>query len=417
MYVVLTVLTILFSLFLVITDWEKRFLLFIISITFLPYGFEITNKLLAPRILLISFFISVIIRYKEYYCKYIPCKKYFIIVAISYALTGFFDQRVSLLGGFSKFLVAFMETFGALLLGFASYKGPVRNSKSRIMSCILILSLLVSLYSFLCYVINADPFSISIGDTDSMTDDRQRIASFFFNSHMAGFAISIYIILLLYYKQEYKFSFLQNMIIIFMFIALLLTKSRSSLLDLIAGCLILYGKYIFLSRNRIKYIILGLCSFLFLYSIIGPLMISSFSDAFQQDGGETGGSNIIMRLQQLFFSYELFLRNPVFGNGFNYFWENIKNHDNYLSSMLLGAESYIFILLIERGAIQIVTIFIYFVSLFCFLSKKKLPESNLCIALLTAFLVNSILTGNTYKWIFIMPFIGYYMKQIQINKL
>ena len=143
MYVVLTVLTILFSLFLVITDWEKRFLLFIISITFLPYGFEITNKLLAPRILLISFFISVIIRYKEYYFKYIPCKKYFIIVAISYALTGFFDQRVSLLGGFSKFLVAFMETFGALLLGFASYKGPVRNSKSRIMSCMGLMVILL----------------------------------------------------------------------------------------------------------------------------------------------------------------------------------------------------------------------------------------------------------------------------------
>lgn len=84
--------------------------------------------------------------------------------------------------------------------------------------------------------------------------------------------------------------------------------------------------------------------------------------------------------------------------------------------MLLGAESYVFILFIERGLIQIVTILLYFVGLYRYLLRNKCIESYLCMALLTAFLVNSIVTGNTYKWIFAMPFVGYYLRYVQLKK-
>lgn len=53
--------------------------------------------------------------------------------------------------------------------------------------------------------------------------------------------------------------------------------------------------------------------------------------------------------------------------------------------MLLGAESYVFILFIERGLIQIITILLYFVGLYRYLLRNKCQESYLCMALLTAF--------------------------------
>lgn len=413
MYILLTTICLIIAGLIIVKDKQTRFLLFIIAITFLPYGFEVSYKLSAPRILVVAFFVSMFIRANEVSAiKKMPCYFWLLLVFIAHLLTGFFDHRLSFSQGLAKSLVMFMETFGGILLGYVSFASQSKDK--RILKYLIILSTIVGIYSIFCFLVGADPFSASIGDTDSMNDDRHRISSFFFNSHIAGLAMSSYIIVLLFLRQKYKFSLYQNLLIILIFVALMLTKSRSSLLDLIAGCLVLYSTFIFSSSQKIKYIGFGLIVLIVLYLSIGQIILSQFSDAFKDDGGDTGGSNVAMRLQQLSFSWDLFLKNPLFGNGFNYFWDEIKAKDNYLSSMLLGAESYIFILLIERGAIQIVTIVLYFCSLYRFFIRRKSPESNLCMALLTAFLVNSIVTGNTYKWIFVMPFIGYYMRYVQL---
>lgn len=414
MYILLSVLCVLFAIMIMVTDKQSRFLIFLVGITFLPYGFEITSKLLAPRILVFAFLASVMLRGKELHLigKF-PQLCLLSFVLIAHLLTGIFDARLSFEQGTFKAFIAFMESFGGILLGYASFS-PKENSR-RLLKCLISLSLIVGVYSLICFVIKADPVSSAInGGTDSMNDDRHRIASFFFNSHMAGFAMSIYIIVLLYLRQKFRFTAYQNAVAVLMFVALMLTKSRSSLLDLAAGCLVLYSAVFFQSTKKMKYIGMGFVVLLVLYVSIGQTVLAQFSDAFKDDGGETGGSNMAMRLQQLAFSWDLFLQSPWFGNGINYFWEYIKVKDNYLSSMLLGAESYIFILLIERGAIQIVCICLYFLSLYRFFIKRKSQESNLCMALLTAFLVNSIVTGNTYKWIFVMPFIGYYMRYVQL---
>lgn len=413
MYILLSVLCVLFAVMIMAKDKQSRFLIFLVGITFLPYGFEISSKLLAPRILVVAFLVSVMLRGKEIHlASKFPSLLLFSLVLVAHLLTAIFDARLSLGPGIAKAFVAFLETFGGLLLGYVSFSP--NNNNRRLLKCLVSLSFIVGVYSLFCFVIKADPVSAAIGGTDSMNDGRYRVASFFFNSHIAGFAMSVYVILLLFLRQKYKFTAFQNMVMVLMFVALLLTKSRSSLLDLASGCLVFYSAVFFQSTKKMQYIGAGLVVLLVLYITIGQMVLSQFSDAFKDEGGETGGSNMAMRMQQLAFSWDLFWQSPWFGNGINYFWEYIKVKDNYLSSMLLGAESYIFILLIERGAIQIVCIFLYFVSLYRFFIKRKSQESNLCMALLTAFLVNSIVTGNTYKWIFVMPFIGYYMRYVQL---
>lgn len=47
--------------------------------------------------------------------------------------------------------------------------------------------------------------------------------------------------------------------------------------------------------------------------------------------------------------------------------------------------------------------------------RQKCLESYLAIAILTAFLVNSIVTGNLYKWPFAMLYIGFYLGYLQIK--
>lgn len=403
------------SIMLIVRDKQSRFLAFLIGITFLPFGLEVSYKLSAPRILVVAFFISVLFRSNEIKSvKHMPSSFLLLLVFVSHLLTGIFDQRLSLFQGVSKALVMFAETFGCVILGYVSF--GTNTKEKKLLKTILVLVFLVGVYSVFCFAIKADPYSASIGDTDSMNDDRHRIASFFFNSHLGGLAMSIYLILLLYFRQKYKFSAFQNFIAVLLFISLILTKSRSSLLDLIAGSIVLYSALLFQSSSKMKYMGTSLVSLFILYLFVGESIVSQFTDAFREDGGTSGGSNVTMRLQQLAFSWDLFLKNPIFGNGFNYFWDEIKAKDQYLSSMLLGAESYVFILFIERGLIQIITILLYFVGLYRYLLRNKCQESYLCMALLTAFLVNSIVTGNTYKWIFVMPFVGYYLRYVQLNK-
>lgn len=406
---------IIISMMLIVRDKQSRFLAFLIGITFLPFGLEVSYKLSAPRILVMAFFISVLFRSNEIKSvKHMPSSFLLLLVFVSHLLTGIFDQRLSLFQGVNKALVMFAETFGGVILGYVSF--GTNTKEKKLLKTILVLVFLVGVYSVFCFAIKADPYSASIGDTDSMNDDRHRIASFFFNSHLGGLAMSIYLILLLYFRQKYKFSAFQNFIAVLLFISLILTKSRSSLLDLIAGSIVLYSSLFFQSSSKMKYIGTSLVSLFILYLFVGESIVSQFTDAFREDGGTSGGSNVTMRLQQLEFSWDLFLKNPIFGNGFNYFWDEIKAKDQYLSSMLMGAESYIFILFIERGLIQIITILLYFAGLYRYLLRNKCQESYLCMALLTAFLVNSIVTGNTYKWIFVMPFVGYYLRYVQLNK-
>lgn len=136
--------------------------------------------------------------------------------------------------------------------------------------------------------------------------------------------MSIYLILLLYFRQKYKFSAFQNFIAVLLFISLILTKSRSSLLDLIAGSIVLYSALFFQSSSKMKYMGTSLVSLFILYLFVGESIVSQFTDAFREDGGTSGGSNVTMRLQQLAFSWDLFLKNPIFGNGFNYFGMKLR---------------------------------------------------------------------------------------------
>ena len=212
----------------------NRLLIFFVGITFLPYGLVLTGKLIAPRLLVFAFILSIIIQWKNIrYLKNMPAKWIMILLFLAHLLTGFFDQRVSLFQGFIKALIVFMDTFGGIVLGYLSFNGISRCSNRQIFQTFLFLSFIACTYSFCCLLIGSDPYSLSIGDTDSLVGGRLRSASFFFNSHVAGMAFTVYLLLLLYMKQKMKYNQFQNMILLFLLMAIFFYRFKvyNSLFD------------------------------------------------------------------------------------------------------------------------------------------------------------------------------------------
>lgn len=415
---ILLVLCLLCCLAIIKTNGQIRLLIFLCAIVFFPIGLILSGKFGAHRLLIIAFTLSVLIHNKSRRCiATIPLKWILLVVFVSHLLTGIFDERLGPIVGMLKALNAYMITFWLIVLGYVSCENVEKTSERKELRIFTTLSIVIGLYSIFCIAVGKDYYSQMIGGvTDSMVDGRMRCAGFFFNSHVAGFAISIYLLVLLYLKCKYRFTWKQNLGAVLLFVALFLTRSRSSLLDFIVGVFVFYACTLKNTPHRRKMILGGGFVLLLLYMTLGDIVMGQFFDAFEEEGGETGGSNVGMRLLQLDISLYYFNLSPIFGNGFSYFWEYIKANQAFGYDMLLGAESYIFILLIERGSVQIVTICILFIFLVRYFVKYKTVESYLGLALVTAFLVNAIVTGCADKWPFVMPLIGNYMRYVQLQK-
>lgn len=385
---------------------SKRLIYFLWGITFCNYGVEIFPHLSVLRSLTFIFYISVFIRKNDrLVLMKIPLKKQFVLLFAVYLCTGLFDDR-SCYVGLYKAILEYMETFGFILLGYVSLCHT--NELHKLLHTVPKIALCVSVYSIITYLAGADIVNSQIPGTDfSMSSwARVRIPSFYYSSHLAGAAISSMLIVII--SPENKWSVKHKLLIsALLLVALTLTGSRSSILASFAGLVFVYYYFFYknLQSHKILLFILGI-------GVIGIITvfidrISFLSDMFEEGGGDTGGSNIFMRLQQLVYSYELFLQSPYFGNGFKYFWEVVKVNDDFLSSMLLGAESYIFILLIERGLIQIIAIVYFFFSLIkIFMQYRNEIFVVTCIGLTWAFLFNSIVTGNGEKWSYMMIYVG-----------
>lgn len=385
---------------------DKRLVYFLWGIMFCNYGVEVIPHLSVLRVLTIAFYISVFMRKSNRLILLnVPLKRQFILLFIAYLCTGLFDDRGCSVGLY-KAILEYMETFGFILLGYISFYHT--NDLHKLLHAILQIALCVSIYSIITYLIGADIVNSQIPGTDfSMNSGaRVRIPSFYYSSHIAGAAISSMLIIII--SPENNKNIKHRLLLAFLlFIALLFTGSRSSILALFVGLIFVYY-YFYSSKvqsHKVLLLVLGLGVVGVVASFISR--IPFLSDMFEEGGGDTGGSNIFMRLQQLVYSYELFLQSPYFGNGFKYFWEVVKVDDSFLSSMLLGAESYVFVLLIERGLIQIVTIVYFFFSLIkIFMQYKDKIFIITCMGLTWAFLFNSIVTGNGDKWSYMMIYIG-----------
>ena len=407
----------------------KRLKIYLIGIVFVPFAITYpTTGLYSHRFFTVCFFASLLFHKKNGKQLFLfPCIIPFLFLAISHYCTAFFDFRISLFHKIWKPTIIFIESFGLLLLGYFTVLKVKDWEKLKLL--FFNIFAITTLYALITFIIKSDPFSLLItsyfpnenGDFNPDIGQRLRITSFFYNSHIYGFFCSISIIIVFYYmiikrdKSRYEIC-----TFILLIINVLLSGSRSSILGAGIGIIIMVVLITKLKRT----IIIGLFVCFILISIFQmPYMQNKFSfihDMFSIDGGNTGGSNLGMRALQLDISLYIFSFNPIWGNGMDYLNEVIAKDDTYRNAGLLGAESYLFLLLIERGIIQIICILIYFTSLFTYFKRRlsiHRQEYALAIALLVVFIFNSIVTGNGYKWSFVMPIIGLFLNRQNVDAL
>lgn len=139
------------------------------------------------------------------------------------------------------------------------------------------------------------------------------------------------------------YNIVRNKIVIYtlsllLFIGVVSTGTRSVYLAVAIGMIPL----MFLYTSKIKYliclIVICIMSYLFNQELFDKILDSFINHE------DAGGSSMEMRESQFDAAYEYFVRNPLFGNGVGYVSTAMK-----VSPKLLGAESCIYIIMIDRG--------------------------------------------------------------------
>lgn len=143
-------------------------------------------------------------------------------------------------------------------------------------------------------------------------------------------------------------------------------------------------------------------------STMFDMLIASFTT--QSTSSQIQGSSIAMRLIQFEAVIEYFSRNPILGNGVNFFVEYLGwGTQNMKDMRLFGLESILFNLLLERGLVGLLVYSYFYFSILRYLIKcKKINRyySSFGIALLTAYFSFAMITGELNSVSITLFFIG-----------
>ena len=203
-----------------------------------------------------------------------------------------------------------------------------------------------------------------------------------------------------------------------LFVCIVVSGSRTALVCTIFGAAIyIIDRFSILA----KIAVFGLIAISF--SAIMAFLLANF-----QQGGQGRGSSLDFRTQQLIFSVLAIENSPILGNGNKYtanyiLEENDKGEKRAEDSSgqdMGGLESIVFTLLIDRGAVGLLTYYLLLLWIFCifFKNKKKYLETKGGFALIfagTAFLTLSGVIGNSSSFLFLFTGVQLgYIKQRQL---
>lgn len=400
---------------------ELRLELFLLAVIFIPPIVPYpTSGVNAQRFFILAFWASIVYHNEIGRAKRNVIVPFLLLILISYYLTGFFDNRVTAFSKFWKPTIHFLTEYGLIILGSATLL--TANGWSRFRKFVVNVSLVACGYGILTFLINADPYSQSIADIfgDEAGCDftplgvlRVRICSFLYNSHKFGYFCAVITIMLTYFHFKVRLSFKERFCLLLVVLSLMISGSRSSLIAAMIGVAIILLLGLRLKR-RAQYTLIILLALLPASQLpVVQHSIESLSVIFSDDDRKQTGSSIEMRQNQLEISTVFFAKEPVWGNGFDYYAEIVKPDDAIIKKEgLYGAESYAFILLIERGAVQISAIIVFCVVIIIVFYRNRNVyrlESAAGMALFLSFVSVSITTGNSGKWVFVLPLVGVFL--------
>lgn len=363
--------------------------------------------------------------------KAFPLIRSLIIVFLGMVSIGIFDDRHGVFLSLYRSIDIFFQTFFVIFLCYVNLKDIADWQK--LIKFFMISSIVLCLYGFFIFLTKLNPIDVFITKTyDSVSfydqyvdlEGRFRINSFVTHPIYYGYLTGALFMLATYgfvFIRKLKWLCLLSMV--FLFLNLLLTNSRTPLFAFVFG-LFIFIYFILKNVSYIKVFLVGLCVCIGLYSVpIVQQKVDNVLDIFTPGGGKiTDGSSLKMREMQLSVSFDEFLKSPVFGNGFYYINENLgyssDSEKTTSSDKFEGFESIIYDLLIEQGLIGIIINLIFFIDIArYFLVNKYANEAfrGLGLGILLMFLIFSIGTGTLSSDIITMALLGIIIKFVELE--
>lgn len=379
-----------------------------------------------PHVISSFFFIlcytTSLIRHHEFSLKGIPLRSLWIIYLLGFLVIGANAEGLSAFSKVWKPFSLFISTYFILILGYLSsdsFNGFDRNL-SRII-------LVMCFYGFLTFILREDILRQILTPDYSRNyyfGDRLRIASTCFHPIAYGFiCCMLFLQVFICKKTPWRM-----VLLISLAISVLLCGSRTALVAFfcIMAVYILLG----LKLNEKIRIVASSAILCVLAALFISPVNQKISDVINSIEGkeDTSGSSMEMRQGQLDASLAIASQFPITGGGFDYIQEGLGYGKDIDSSYwieygdLYGFESYLYVLIIERGALGIFLEFVVFLTMFIWLFKKRKVSkeySATAIAILMSFLLFSLMTGTLNTWLISMFFIGIYigkLRKIELSK-
>ena len=399
-------------------DYE-RFKYIFLGFIFIPGVTPIPSSGLdAHRFFIACYLISLASHRELRKMKHAPVHWISIALLVACFMTGYMDDRISMFSKFWKPLSRYLLEFGLLYIGYCTFMAM--RDTAKLQRFLVKVALVVGGYGLLTLVTRIDVYSMLFSSVidDSFCDfspelsGRMRICSFLMNSHIFGSFCCSMGLYLSYLMEKGKVDRLAKITFALMLIGLLISGSRSALMGFAIGAVLL----VVLGSNSKKLVkrvsLIALTSLFVLQVPVVKEKVDSITSLFDENAEQIGGSTIDGRENQLEVSMMIFSQSPIWGNGFDYWGEVVMGDEYWKEQGIYGAESYIFILLIERGLVQIAVISIFFAACLLLFWKRRRQvkfENAFAFSLLASFLAISVMTGNTGKWPLFFPLMGLFM--------
>jgi len=426
------IIAILFFLGIMLSKGTNRLKWFFIGIIFFPSGVIIFNipslgGMPFPRLLVYTLLLSELL-FDRYFIKKFkqnPFYKLLFIIFLGLLTIGILDDRLNVLQKFMRPAYEFIEKYLIIYLCYKSIDSS--NGFNKIKKLLIISSAVLCIYGIYNYITHSNPYysiiestfgTPSFFDIYLQRDTRFRVNSFVNHPIFYGYLLDLLFIIVLsdFIQNKKKYNIV---IMLFIFVNVLLTNSRTPIVVLFIGIIVLIlnslkgGQVL---RYALTIILIGL---ILLNIPFVQEKINSVIDIVITGGTKTRGSSIEGRFVQLAASYSEFLKSPIHGNGLRYINENMGFSGTKGLKYFGGFESYIFVVLIQEGLIGIVISLSFFsYTIWYFFSKKdslsKKPAA-LGLSIIIMFLVFIVGTSALDSWKITMGIIGVLIKAVELS--
>lgn len=402
----------------IMSKGEKRFFTFMISLLFISSSVVIINKpYVSSHTFFVICFLLSLLNYRQLNSiRRIPFFKMMVFYFISLIVVNINSSFIPLTNGVYKSIMLFLETMMPMVIGYFSGIS-VSNINKRIYTPLLC----ILLYGFFTYIFKSDPYQHLLFDDylepfhDSyLFGTRMRMSSTWSHPIAYGLICSCFFILLWNKWRENYVKLLLFLLILSVF----LCGSRTAIFSII----VMFVIFAHFASNISSSAILGfLPVVIVLYIPVISDNIQSVLDIFLlSESDAVNGSSLVMRQSQLDSVLFLVKEFPIFGGGIGYITDYMKfGTEMSFSSEFLGFESYLFILLIERGFFGTIVevVFIVYIIRYFLKNRKYEPlSSSIGLSLFIGFYVFAFATSPLDTSIILMFFVGACINDIEIKK-